>query len=221
MILFGSSTAFCGSSTRNVRWSDIFVQDLVNVDAGADKTILVLTVYSDNAKHNQLGRVDEHGAWHIRDLRLPSFAPNFSEGAAKAGFGKYGRREWYEYLVFPAARAQLLLCHLTALTAISDHAERVKLVHARNNISISKVTHAARPFAAQNTCNHGASQSDTKALGGWQESGLYRAAYDRKIPLAALLGAATFNANKMGDYFIIRGTLGKCFNQTTPRDMYS
>ncbi|KZV95542.1 hypothetical protein EXIGLDRAFT_707084 [Exidia glandulosa HHB12029] len=105
MILFGSSTAFRRSSTRNVQWSDIFVQDLVNVDAGADKTIPVLTVYSDNAKHNQLGRVDEHGAWHIRDLRLPSFAPDFSEGAAKAGFGKYGRREWYKYLVFPSSKS--------------------------------------------------------------------------------------------------------------------
>ena len=54
-----------------------------------------------------------------------------------------------------------------------DHHDRVKHIHLKNDINISKVTHAARPYAAQTAHSHGATVSGTKALGGWNESGSF------------------------------------------------
>lgn len=72
---------------------------------------------ADNAKHNQDGRIDEHGAlrhrrvelcaigglamlffahFHILAMPVPDFEPDFST----PGFGEYGRRDWYGYHVF-------------------------------------------------------------------------------------------------------------------------
>ncbi len=71
----------------------------------------------DNAKHNQQGHVDKHGAlrhrlvklcpvgaisrlffafFHVMKWLLPNFAPDF----ATDGYGEYGYREWYDYHVF-------------------------------------------------------------------------------------------------------------------------
>jgi hypothetical protein len=49
----------------------------------------------------------------------------------------------------------------------------------------------------------------TKALGGWSESGCFRPCYDRALPIDALLGAATFNAQKPESYSLPRDALGK------------
>jgi len=84
-------------------------------------------------------------------------------------------------------------------------------MHAKNDIFITKVTHAARPYAAQTARAHGATVSGTKALGGWNESGSYRSCYDRAFPIDALLGAAMFNARKPEEYFLARDTLGQPF----------
>jgi hypothetical protein len=77
----------------------------------------VLAALADNAKHNQQGHVDEHGAlqhclvelcpvgamarlffafFHIMKQPLPNFAPSFTTD----GYGEYGYREWYDYHVF-------------------------------------------------------------------------------------------------------------------------
>jgi hypothetical protein len=77
----------------------------------------VFAALADNAKHNQTGRVDEHGAlrhrlpelcgvgalamlffahFHILCSPVPDFAPGFEEPDA----GQYGVREWYQYHVF-------------------------------------------------------------------------------------------------------------------------
>ena len=71
----------------------------------------------DNAKHNQTGRTDEHGAirhrsvelcpiggvaiflwatFHLRNSPVPNFAPDFSDPT----FGEFGRRDWYERRLF-------------------------------------------------------------------------------------------------------------------------
>src|ERR1700690_4419900 len=78
----------------------------------------------------------------------------------------------------------------------TDHDERVKQIHENNNVSLTKVTHAVRPYAAQNARSHGASMSGTKALSGWNDSGSFRNCYDCAFPVDALLGAAAFNAHK-------------------------
>jgi len=90
-----------------------------------------------------------------------------------------------------------------------DHRDRVKLIHVENDVNISKVTHAARPYAAQTARSHGATTSGTKALGGWSESGSFRNCYDRSLPVDALLGAAMFNGRKPEEYFLARDALGE------------
>jgi hypothetical protein len=77
-----------------------------------------------------------------------------------------------------------------------------------NNICITKVTHAGRPLAAQTARAHGATVTDTKALGGWQETGSFRACYDRALPIGALLGVAHFDANRPEAYLLARDHLG-------------
>lgn len=91
--------------------------------------------------------------------------------------------------------------------ADTDHHQRMKLIHLSNDISITKVTHAPRHYAAQNARSHGASVSETKALGGWSESGAFRNCYDRAFPIGALLGTAGFNANCRDQYSLPRGTI--------------
>jgi len=89
------------------------------------------------------------------------------------------------------------------------HNERVNLIHIRNEVSITKSTHAGHPFAAQTARAHGASVSGTKALGGWSESGSFRPCYDQAFPADALLGAAMFNACRPEAHFLARNALGK------------
>jgi hypothetical protein len=76
-------------------------------------TSQVFAALADNAKHNQTGRTDEHGAlrhrkvelcpvgavaflffthFHVLGSPVPSFEPDFTT--------EYGRHEWYEYHVF-------------------------------------------------------------------------------------------------------------------------
>lgn len=88
------------------------------------------------------------------------------------------------------------------------HHDRVMQMHDANNISITKVTHATRPFAAQTCRSFGASVSDTKALGGGNESGSFKNCYDRAMPVGALLGAAFFNSAKPELYQVSRDYLG-------------
>lgn len=78
---------------------------------------------ADNVKHNQQGRVDEHGAFrhrlpeicpvgalamlffayfHILDNPPPDFSPNFNDASS----GEYGYRTWYGHHVFWAKSVQ-------------------------------------------------------------------------------------------------------------------
>lgn len=81
-------------------------------------------------------------------------------------------------------------------------------MHEKNQVSISKVTHGARTFAASTARSHGATTTGTKAMGGWSENGAFRPCYDRALPLDALLGAAMFNGRKPETYFVARDKLG-------------
>jgi hypothetical protein len=90
-----------------------------------------------------------------------------------------------------------------------DHRERISIMHEKNSIMLSKVTHAARPYVAKAAREHGAGEYGTKALGGWSDNGSFRPCYDRAFPLDALLGAAHFNGRKPEGYFLARSTLGE------------
>lgn len=194
---------------------------------------------ADNAKHNQTGRVDEHGAlrhripelcgvgalamlffahFHILSSPVPDFAPNFEGPSA----GQYGVREWYQYHVFYPTRGSAskamsyeseynTLCFFVCIHPydLQDHRERVNTIHEAVGVSLSKVTHATRSYTAITARGHGASVDGTKALGGWSEAGCFRPCYDRALPVDALLGAATFDAQKPETYSLPRNALGE------------
>jgi hypothetical protein len=82
-------------------------------------------------------------------------------------------------------------------------------MHKKNNVDITKKTHAGRHYAAHTARAHGASASGTKALGGWNESGSFTSVYDRVFPLDALMGAAMYNARRPEEYTLPRDHLGK------------
>lgn len=137
MHLLSATVAFRGDSLREVLWSDLLCTNIPmnDISLGAEVKVIsptwssslslqtlplfqALVILADNAKHNQEGRIDEHGAFrhrlvelcpigalaalffgvfHITKVPLPDFKPDFSY----PGFGEYGRREWYEYYAFP------------------------------------------------------------------------------------------------------------------------
>ncbi|KAJ7135159.1 hypothetical protein C8R46DRAFT_1362266 [Mycena filopes] len=201
MLLLGAATAFKGDSARILLWSDLFKTSL---PLGDDIDVPVLGALADNAKHNQTGRLDEHGAlrhkhvelcgigavaimffayFHIAGYPVPDFAPDFKD----KDYGEYGRRDWYTYHVFSTGVG-------TTEMSYQAHHDRVMQMHAANDISITKVTHGTRPFAAQTARSFGASVSDTKALGGWNDSGSFKNCYDRAMPVAKDIALRQFLA---------------------------
>lgn len=81
-------------------------------------------------------------------------------------------------------------------------------MHEENGIEISKITHATCAYAAQACRLNGASETGTKALGGWNDGTSYRQCYDCTPPIDAILAAAGFNAHKPESYLLLRGVLG-------------
>ncbi|KAF5367837.1 hypothetical protein D9615_010577 [Tricholomella constricta] len=199
MLLVSSSIAFRGDSSRDLLWSDLFFVDVPMNDIHLGAEVKALVILADNAKTNQDGRVDEHGAFRHRFVELcPQcvLSPDFED----PGYGEYGRREWYEHYVFSTSS-------ISKAMSYDNHRDRVNLLHAKNNVHISKVTHGGRTSSARIARENGASSDGTKALGGWSESGSFRRCYDRTLPVDALLGAAMFNGRKPETYFVPRACL--------------
>ena len=98
---------------------------------------------------------------------------------------------------------------LTRARVPADHHERITIMHKKNDVDITKKTHAGQHYAALTARAHGASTSGTKALGGWNESGSFNSVYDRTFPLDALLGTAMYNGRRPEEYSLPRGCLGK------------
>jgi hypothetical protein len=92
---------------------------------------------------------------------------------------------------------------------LADHYDRVKQIHVKNGICITKATHATRHFAAQTARAHSASVTSTKALGRWSETDAMANCYDRAIPIDALLAASMFNGRKPEEHFLARDALGR------------
>lgn len=80
-------------------------------------------------------------------------------------------------------------------------------------IDITKVTHCGRPYTVKQARESGASVEGAMALGKWMASagGSFAPAYDRALPVDAMLGAAGFNANRQNSYFVARAILGERF----------
>lgn len=117
MFLMGAGTAFRGESSRILTWSDLFQTKVIVSDIKQGFTIPILAALANNAKHNQYGRLDEHGImrhrhvdvcpvgalallffaiFHVLQLPSPAFAPDLTDPS----YGQHGRRDWYQYLVF-------------------------------------------------------------------------------------------------------------------------
>ena len=90
-----------------------------------------------------------------------------------------------------------------------DHHKCITVMHKKNNIDITKKTHAGRHYAAQTACVHRASTSGTKALGGWNKSRLFNSVYDRAFLLDTLLGAAMYNGRRPEEYTLPCSCLGE------------
>ncbi|KAK7049043.1 hypothetical protein R3P38DRAFT_3345932 [Favolaschia claudopus] len=218
MMLTSSTTAFRGDNSRLLVWSDMYCYDVPMHAKGHGTKLRALTLIADNSKQNQSGRVDEHGAFrhfvvelcpvgaigllffalfHVINSPVPNFEVNFSDPA----YGDFGKREWYELFTFSSSKD----CRQEM--SYANHRERVKNLHEKNNVSISKVTHAGRGYTAKTARENGASSAEVKALGGWSDSGSYRACYDRALPLRAMLAAAMFDSEHPETHFLARDSL--------------
>ncbi|KAF8583497.1 hypothetical protein K439DRAFT_1617415 [Ramaria rubella] len=218
MHLMCTATAFRGDNARELGLSDLFLREVPNVHAGYDVKIMVvqfpiyfwsLRILCDNAKHNQSGKIEEQGM--IRH-RIPSLCaigalgmhlfslfhiagqtmelePDFFPAAQEAGFGEFGHRAWYDYKTYFAA-------NISQPMSYTNHANRIKLMHEKNNVAISKVTHAGHIWSALIMYQYRTSVSSAKAIGQWSAAEAFANCYDQELPLEGLLGAAMFNAQK-------------------------
>jgi hypothetical protein len=154
--------------------------------------------------------------FHVLNCPIPDFKPDFTDPK----YGKFGRRNWYEFHVFSHAKdaSKPMTCdsewyssnvHHDLITVFSDHRDRINLIYKKNNVSITKVTHSGRGYAVKTSREHGASVEGAKALGGWSESGPFRPCYDRALPVDAMLGAAMFDVQKPETHFLPRESLGE------------
>ncbi len=80
----------------------------------------------------------------------------------------------------------------------------MKIIHEKNEINISKTTHAGHSYTAKTAREFGASVNSVKALGNWSDSDAYRAVYDQ-----ALAKEAMFDAHHPEWYCLARASLGK------------
>ncbi|KAG1907694.1 uncharacterized protein F5891DRAFT_974358 [Suillus fuscotomentosus] len=118
-------------------------------------------------------------------LPVPAFAPEFS----KAGYGEFGHQSWYNLYVFWGERPDKQMSY-------NNHYDHVKLIHSKNDISLTKATHATRHFTAKTACSHRASGNDVKAIGCWSVNDAFANCYD-----------SMFNARKPEQYILAQDHL--------------
>ena len=156
--------------------------------------------------------------FHVILQPVPDFAPSLN----RPGYGKFGYRPWYELYVFwgdkptkqmsyDSKNGDLWVVVCWVLTYWVDHYDRVKQMHIKNDICMTKATHTTWHFAAQTARAYGASVSSTKALGHWLETDAMANCYDRAILVDALLAASMFNGLKPEEHFLAHDVLGECF----------
>jgi hypothetical protein len=81
-------------------------------------------------------------------------------------------------------------------------------MHSRNNVTVSAVTHAGRPYTATKTRENGATAMDTKVLGKWKNGEPLTEVYDRGLPRNAMLASAMFSPENPMSYVLPRRLLG-------------
>ncbi|KAJ3502645.1 hypothetical protein NLJ89_g8791 [Agrocybe chaxingu] len=221
MLLFCTNIAFRGDSCRRLLWSDLFTRSLPMEIIGPEVELPALGFLADQAKTNTSGRVDEHALFRHRHPELcgfgalaffffsyfhilkkppPEFAPDFCD----VEHSEYGRRDWYGHFLFPGKMGPEGEQRPMTYT---NHYERLKKMHEKNDISISKVTHGGRFYSADKAGIYGASGIDIKALGNWKTGDAYSEVYNRAMPVRAMLAASMFSAEKPDSYVLSRSLL--------------
>jgi hypothetical protein len=99
----------------------------------------------------------------------------------------------------------MLTCYDLPRTA---HNSGVRKAFAALGITKSHTTHAGRVTAARDATAFNATESDTKAHGGWNEQGSFRACYQRELPVSAMLALAGFDGRHMERYWVPRTLIG-------------
>ena len=151
-------------------------------------TLQALVFLSNQGKTNKTGRRDQQAAFRHRlpelccigGLGFYLFSLFHVLGNPLPDFsGEIGSRSWYKLLLFPGSGGEdeemtyqsermvsFLLNNCRILMGCTaDHRKWVNLMHIRNDIMISKSTHAGRPFAAVTAWEHRATQDDMRTLG--------------------------------------------------------
>ncbi len=156
--------------------------------------------------------------FHVLKKDLLQFAPDYSD----TGFGKFGCHPWYEIYVFPSSegddvemtyqsKRSLHYLRYSLTCVITDHNKCVKIIHEKNEINISKTTHAGHSYTAKTAREFGASVDSVKALGNWSDSDAYCAVYDRALAKEAMWGAAMFDARWPERYCLSRASLVRSY----------
>lgn len=125
MYALGTCYAFRGDSMRKVALSDVYLTNVVFREGLRTVELPCLAIMSDNSKVNKNGRVDEQGALRHRVVQLcpvgalafhlwaqdsllertftdADLLPDFSPASQQAGYGQWGRRPWYQFVIYPA-----------------------------------------------------------------------------------------------------------------------
>ncbi|KAJ2930941.1 hypothetical protein H1R20_g6162, partial [Candolleomyces eurysporus] len=185
---------------------------------GKDHTVKAFVIMSNQGKSNKHGRIDFHAAvrhrfpelcaigavamqlfshFHIANGKRPDFSPDFeSPQASDIGF-----RSWYQWLLFPGSKSH------TEEMSPQAHRARVNGFKLRYDIFCQKVTHTGRVRGAEDGIEFGATVEGVKALGLWSQGGSFRNAYNRTLPIDAMLALAYFNGERKDNYFIPRDFL--------------
>jgi hypothetical protein len=120
MFVYGCSSGKRGDNIRMIQHSDLGL-DFHSFPDPTIPAVPTLIVLSNRGKTNANGRLDQNGTWRHRDPQLcgflstalhlygtyhitarppPDFAPDTSREATQAGYGKYGRKLWYDLVLF-------------------------------------------------------------------------------------------------------------------------
>lgn len=76
-------------------------------------------------------------------------------------------------------------------------------------IHLSNTTHAGRTSAARSATMYNATESDTKAHGGWRDGSSFRSCYNRNLPISAMTALAGFDGRQPESYWIPRAEIGQ------------
>ncbi|GAA5926978.1 uncharacterized protein JCM15063_000423 [Sporobolomyces koalae] len=217
MLMFGCSSSMRGDRIRATQHSDLglHLHEFANPEIPRVPTLIKL---SNSGKTDACGPLDQNGIWRHRDPELcgffavalhlwstyhlvgrtpPDFTPEFSSETVAEGYGKYGRKRWYDRVVFTGSMNKSGVS-LDRPLSYDAHITAVKKVFEAVGIKKNHSAHASRATAAPIATHNDASEAVTAA------DGSFRACYQLELPIPTIAGLAGFDASAPKEYFIAR-----------------